>query len=68
MYKTRLAVESDVEQIRDVYVATYGADYAYPQYYDVALLKRMVFADDTLLFVAEETSTNRIVGAEGVVG
>jgi len=67
MPEIREALESDVEQIRDVYIAAYGSDYAYPQYYDIDLLKRMVFSDDTMLLVAEDTEQHRIVGAASVI-
>lgn len=67
MLVIREAVESDLEQIRDVFMATYGKTYPYPQFYDPLLLKKMIFADDTLLLVAEDTSKHRVVGTASVV-
>ncbi|REJ64824.1 MAG: GNAT family N-acetyltransferase [Planctomycetota bacterium] len=66
-FQTREAVEADVDQIRDVYIATYGADYAYPQYYDPDLLKRLVYSDDTIVLVAEDSTSGQIVGAASVI-
>ena len=67
MLNIREAVDADVEQIRDVFYAAYGADYAYPQYYDPAMLKKFVYADDTLLLVAEDSDTGRVLGTASVV-
>ncbi len=67
MVRVREAEERDVAGIRDVFLATYGEDYAYPQYYDPYLLKKMVFSDDTLLLVAEEEDSGRVLGTASVV-
>ena len=67
MINIRTAKECDVGQIRDVFVATYGADYAYPQYYDEQYLKKMVFSDDSILLVAEDSDTGCIVGTASVI-
>lgn len=67
MLKVREATENDVEQIREIFLATYGEDYAYPQYYDVQLLKKMVFSDDTVLLVAEEVETGRVLGTSSLL-
>ena len=42
MFTIREATPADVEGIRDVFEAEYGGSYAYPQYYDVDVLARMV--------------------------
>jgi GNAT superfamily N-acetyltransferase len=65
--RVRNASEKDVEQIRDVYLATYGQDYAYPQFYDVYQLKKMAFSDDTVLLVAEDVQTGGILGTASVL-
>lgn len=67
MITVREAVDADVDQIRDVFLAAYGTDYAYPQYYDVGMLKKLVYADDTLLLVAEDSEAGRILGTASVV-
>jgi GNAT superfamily N-acetyltransferase len=63
----REAEETDVEKIRDIYLATYGQDYAFPDYYDVRHLKKMVFADDTVLLVAEDNRSGQILGTASVL-
>lgn len=67
MIEIREAIETDVEGIRDLFLAAYGKDYAYPQYYDLQVLKKMVFDDDTLFLVAEDTETKRILGTASVI-
>ena len=67
MITVREAREDDVEAIRELFLASYGQAYAYPQYYDTSKLKKMVFADNTMLLVAEETDSNRLVGTASVV-
>lgn len=65
MAEIRVAEERDVEGIRTVLQAVYGADYAYPQYYDLTFLKRLVFADNALMLVAE--ADGQVVGTAAVV-
>ena len=67
MYTVREAVESDVERIREVIVRTYGEDYAFPQFYDLAVLKRMIYSDDTLLLVAEDPASGTVMGTASVI-
>ncbi len=49
----REAREADVQQVRDLFVHTYGVDYPFQQFYDTGWLKKAVFSDDTLFMVAE---------------
>ncbi|QDU40743.1 cAMP receptor protein [Maioricimonas rarisocia] len=63
----RDAVESDVAAIRDIFVACYGGEYPYQQFLDVHSLKKLVFADDTVLLAAEDDATGRVVGTASVV-
>ncbi len=67
MIRVREAKESDVEQIRAVYLAIYGKDYSHPQFYDTQSIKKMVFSDDTMLVVAEDTDTGQVVGTASVL-
>ncbi len=67
MIEIRPADESDVGQISEIYSATYGEDYAYPQFYDEKFLKKMVFSDDSILLVAEDTVTGCVVGTASVI-
>jgi len=67
MIHVREAVDTDVEQIRDIFYATYGEHYAYPQYYDLQVLKKLVFGDDTLLLVAEDEESSDLLGTASVL-
>ncbi len=67
MLQVREATDADVDQIREIFIATYGEDYAYPQFYDTHVLKKLVYADDTLLLVAEETDSERVLGTAAVI-
>lgn len=67
MIEVRESNEKDVSGIRDLFLAAYGRHYAYPAYYDLQVLKKMVFDDDTLFLVAEETEDGRILGTASVI-
>jgi GNAT superfamily N-acetyltransferase len=63
----RVANESDAPWIREIFESTYGEDYAYPEFYEEPFLKKLIYSDDTLVLVAEETETDRVVGTASVV-
>jgi GNAT superfamily N-acetyltransferase len=66
MIAVREAAGGDVAAIREVFLACYGTEYTDPRYYDDALLTRLVYSDDSLLLVAEDTDTGRVVGTASV--
>ena len=66
MITVREATGGDVAAIREVFLATYGTDYTDPRYYDDALLTRLVYSDDSLLLVAEDTEAGKVVGTASV--
>jgi ribosomal protein S18 acetylase RimI-like enzyme len=66
MITVREATGSDVAAIREIFLATYGTDYTDPRYYDDALLTRLIYSDDSLLLVAEDTDTGGVVGTASV--
>src|SRR5262245_29897756 len=66
MIAVREAAGRDVAAIREIFLATYGTDYTDPRYYDDALLTRLVYSDDSLLLVAEDTETGKVVGTASV--
>jgi GNAT superfamily N-acetyltransferase len=66
MISVREATGRDVAAIRDIFVATYGTDYTDPRCYDDALLTRLVYSEDSLLVVAEDAETGRVVGTASV--
>lgn len=65
--RTRLARPTDIAAIRQVFLDTYGDNYAYPQFYDEAALLGMVHADDVVVTVAEDEATSELVGTASVV-
>lgn len=67
MLVVREATDEDVESIREIFVATYGQTYTHPQFYDRKQLRRMIYGDDTLLLVAEDPQTRRVVGTASVI-
>jgi GNAT superfamily N-acetyltransferase len=66
-FTVRPAREEDVGQIRDIFVAVYRRDYPYQGFYDEQWLKRSVLSDDTLVLVAEEAKSKRVVGTASVL-
>ncbi len=61
----RHAVEADVTSIRDIFLAIYGEDYPYQQFYDTTWLKKSIFNDEVLTLVAE--TADGVVGTASVV-
>jgi GNAT superfamily N-acetyltransferase len=67
MILVREARGPDVPAIREIFLACYGPDYPYAQYYDEQALTRLVYSDDNVLLVAEEVETGRVVGTASVL-
>jgi GNAT superfamily N-acetyltransferase len=67
MIVAREATGADVPAIREVFLATYGTDYSDAKVYDPTLLTKLVYSDDTLLLVAEDTDTGQVVGTASVI-
>ncbi len=67
MIEVREATLEDIEPIREIFLATYGDSYAYPQYYDLQVLAKLVYADGTVLLVAVDSETKRVIGTASVV-
>ena len=63
----RDATEGDVEQIRNIFQAAYGDDYAFPQFFDATYLKKQIFSDDCLMLVAADQSSGKLLGSGSVV-
>ncbi|HSG06572.1 MAG TPA: hypothetical protein VLB09_09275, partial [Nitrospiria bacterium] len=66
MINIRQAEESDVSRIRGVYTAVYGTDYPYRDVYNEKFLKRWIFNDEVLSFVAEDSDSKEILGTASV--
>ncbi len=67
MIAIREARDEDTPGIIEVYRATYGEDYAYPKYYDDYEIRKLIFSDETLMLVAEDPDTQRVVGTASVI-
>jgi CRP-like cAMP-binding protein/GNAT superfamily N-acetyltransferase len=65
--EVRLAEEQDVAQIRDIFIAVYGKNYPYKEFYDPQWIKRSIFNDQVLMLVAEDPDTKQIGGTASVV-
>jgi GNAT superfamily N-acetyltransferase len=66
MITIREATGRDVAAIREIFLACYGTDYTDLRYYDEALLTRLVYSDDSLLLVAEDTEKGGVIGTASV--
>lgn len=63
----REAVEEDTESIRDLFLVTYGENYAFPQFFDASFIKKQIFSDDCLILVAEDRGDGRLLATGSVV-
>lgn len=66
MISIREARGADAAGIGEIFRSCYGKDYAYPQYYDVEQLTKLIYSDEALLLVAEDQS-GRLVGTASVI-
>ncbi len=62
----RDATEEDAGRIAGLFRAVYGSGYVHPQFYDVHEIKGMIYAENTLVLVAEHRPSGRVVGSAGV--
>lgn len=62
----RLATESDVEGIRDVVLSCYGGTF-FPEFYESFQLKKMIFGEETLMLVAEDSAKGKVCGIAAVL-
>ncbi len=67
MIRVRPATETDVPSIRDIFMAVYRKEYPYNHFYDESWLKRAVFGEDVLMFVAEDSKSKKILGTASVI-
>ena len=67
MIDIRVANESDAPWIREIFESTYGEDYAYPEFYEEPFLKKLIYSDDTLVLVAQDSETDQVIGTASVV-
>lgn len=67
MIRIREATGQDTQAIRDIFYACYGQDYPYQQFYDPQQLLKIVYSDDTLILVAEDTDQQQVLGTASVI-
>jgi len=63
----RQAREADVAAISEIFHASYGDDYTFPEFYQEDFLKKLVYSDETLVLVAEDGDSGRVLGTASVV-
>ncbi len=67
MIRIREAIDTDASRIREIFEATYSNDYAISEFYEEPYLKKLIYSDDTVMLVAEESKTGLVVGTAAVV-
>jgi predicted N-acetyltransferase YhbS len=67
MITVREANGGDVPAIRDIFRACYAGHYSDRRYSEEQLLTRLVYSDDALVLVAEETETGKVLGTASVI-
>jgi GNAT superfamily N-acetyltransferase len=63
----REAVEQDAAAIGAIFHEVYGEDYPYLEYYEETQLKKLIFSDDTIMVVAEDTKQKHICGTASII-
>jgi RimJ/RimL family protein N-acetyltransferase len=63
----REPVPAEASRIADLYRSVYGQGYVHARFYDVHEIEKMIFDDDTLVLVAEEKASGRLVGSASVL-
>jgi RimJ/RimL family protein N-acetyltransferase len=67
MTAIREARDSDTTGIIEVYRAAYGDQYSDPKYYEESEIRKLIYSDDTLMLVAEDEESGRVVGTASVI-
>ncbi|HVO93259.1 MAG TPA: GNAT family N-acetyltransferase [Terriglobales bacterium] len=67
MITVREATGADVSAITEIFQACYGRAYSDWRFYDAAALTKLVISDDTLVLVAEDDATGKILGTGSVI-
>jgi RimJ/RimL family protein N-acetyltransferase len=58
------AVDTDVQQIMDLFIKIYGKDYPFQKFYDTMWLTKSIYSDDNIFMVAKEK--DKIIGTGSV--
>lgn len=67
MIRIREATEHDITAIGELFKAAYQDHYAHEEFYHPENLKKLVFDDDTMIFVAEHEETGQLLGTSSVI-
>jgi GNAT superfamily N-acetyltransferase len=67
MIIVREATSPDVSAITEIFQACYGTDYSDSRFYDPTALNKLVVSDDTLMVVAEDQETAKVLGTASVI-
>jgi len=67
MIIAREATTADVPAITEIFQACYGTAYSDSRFYDPTALNKMVISDDTLMLVAEDQDTGKVLGTASVI-
>ncbi len=67
LFRVREACEADVSGVKEIFLAVYGEDYPYRQFFEEHGLKHSVYNDDVAMLVVERKADSRILGTASVV-
>jgi GNAT superfamily N-acetyltransferase len=67
MIVVREAASADVPAITEIFQACYGRAYSDWRFYDASALNKLVISDDTLVLVAQDDTTGKILGTGSVI-
>lgn len=67
MIQVRPAEERDATEICKIFHASYGDHYAHRQFSAEDSLRRLIFDETTLILVAEDTETGRLLGTASII-
>lgn len=63
----RPCTEADIASVREIFVASYHEEYPYRHFLDTEWLKRSIYSDGVLMFVAEHLETQTVLGTASIV-
>jgi ribosomal protein S18 acetylase RimI-like enzyme len=67
MITVREATGGDIPAITEIFHASYGEHHTDTRYYDQDALTKLVYSDDTVILIAEDQQSGRIVGTASVI-
>ncbi|MEQ9411716.1 MAG: GNAT family N-acetyltransferase [Fuerstiella sp.] len=67
MLEVREATAADVMGIRDVFMTSYGEEYPYHEFLEPEALTRLVYSENSILLVAIDSDSRRVLGTASVV-